>query len=50
MAAVAALLLTLASRGRGRIPAPYLAGQRPVTGLLIGANLGAFVVGLKVTH
>jgi hypothetical protein len=48
MAAVAALLLTLASRGRGRIPAPYLAGQRPVTGLLIGANLGAFVVGLKV--
>jgi uncharacterized membrane protein len=44
MAAVAALLLTLASRGRGRIPAPYLAGQRPVTGLLIGANLGAFVV------
>jgi Domain of unknown function (DUF389) len=44
MAAVAALLLTLAARGRGRIPAPYLAGQRPVTGLLIGANLGAFVV------
>jgi hypothetical protein len=44
IAAVAALLLTLAARGRGRIPAPYLAGQRPVTGLLIGANLGAFVV------
>ena len=44
MAAVAALLFTLAARGLGRIPAPYLAGQRPVTGLLIGANLGAFVV------
>src|SRR5215213_3784858 len=44
MAAVAAFLLTLASRGLGRIPAPYLAGQRPVTSLLIGANLGAFVV------
>ena len=28
----------------GRIPAAYLAGQRPLTGLLIGANLGAFVV------
>src|SRR5215207_7954612 len=41
MAAVAALLFT---RGLGRIPAPYLAGQRPLTGLLIGANLGAFVV------
>jgi 4-amino-4-deoxy-L-arabinose transferase-like glycosyltransferase len=25
-------------------PAPYLAGERPLTGLLIGANLGAFVV------
>jgi uncharacterized hydrophobic protein (TIGR00271 family) len=44
MAALAALLLTLAARGLDRIPAPYLAGQRPVTGLLIGANLGAFVV------
>jgi uncharacterized hydrophobic protein (TIGR00271 family) len=44
MAALAALLLTLAARGLGRIPAPYLAGQRPLTGLLIGANLGAFVV------
>lgn len=44
MAALAALLLTLAARGLGRIPAPYLAGERPLTGLLIGANLGAFVV------
>jgi Domain of unknown function (DUF389) len=44
MAALAALLLTLAARGLGRIPAGYLAGQRPLTGLLIGANLGAFVV------
>ena len=44
MAILAALLLTLAARGLGRIPAPYLAGQRPLTGLLIGANLGAFVV------
>jgi uncharacterized hydrophobic protein (TIGR00271 family) len=44
MATVAALGYTLAARGLGRIPAPYLAGQRPVTGLLIGANLGAFVV------
>jgi uncharacterized hydrophobic protein (TIGR00271 family) len=44
MAALAALLVTLAARGLGRIPAPYLAGQRPLTDLLIGANLGAFVV------
>ena len=44
MAAMAALLLTLAARGLDRIPAAYLAGQRPLTGLLIGANLGAFVV------
>ena len=44
MAAVAALLCTLAARGLGRIPAAYLAGERPLTGLLIGANLGAFVV------
>ena len=44
MAALAALALILAGRGLGRIPAPYLAGQRPLTGLLIGANLGAFVV------
>jgi uncharacterized hydrophobic protein (TIGR00271 family) len=44
MAALAAFLLILPARGLGRIPAPYLAGERPVTGLLIGANLGAFVV------
>ena len=44
LAAVAALVFTLAARGLGRIPAAYLAGQRPLTGLLIGANLGAFVV------
>jgi uncharacterized hydrophobic protein (TIGR00271 family) len=44
LAALAAFLLTLAGRGLGRIPQPYLAGQRPLTGLLIGANLGAFVV------
>jgi uncharacterized hydrophobic protein (TIGR00271 family) len=44
LAALAAFLVTLAARGLGRIPAPYLAGERPVTGLLIGANLGAFVV------
>jgi uncharacterized hydrophobic protein (TIGR00271 family) len=44
MAALAALLFTLAARGLGRIPTGYLAGQRPLTGLLIGANLGAFVV------
>jgi uncharacterized hydrophobic protein (TIGR00271 family) len=44
MAALAALLLTLAARGLGRIPTPYLAGDRPLTDLLIGANLGAFVV------
>jgi uncharacterized hydrophobic protein (TIGR00271 family) len=46
MAALAAFLLTLAARGLGRISAPYLAGERPLTGLLIGANLGAFVVAL----
>jgi uncharacterized hydrophobic protein (TIGR00271 family) len=44
LAALAAFLVTLAARGLGRIPAAYLAGQRPLTGLLIGANLGAFVV------
>jgi uncharacterized hydrophobic protein (TIGR00271 family) len=44
MAALAALLFTLAARGLGRIPAAYLAGERPLTGLLIGANLGAFIV------
>jgi uncharacterized membrane protein len=44
MAALAALLFTLAARGLGRLPASYLAGQRPLTGLLIGPNLGAFVV------
>ena len=36
--------LTLAARWLDRISAPYLAGERPLTGLLIGANLGAFVV------
>jgi uncharacterized hydrophobic protein (TIGR00271 family) len=46
MATLAAFLLILAGRGLGRIPAPYLAGQRPLSGLLIGANLGAFVVAL----
>jgi uncharacterized membrane protein len=44
MAALAALLFTLAARGLGRIPAADLAGERPLTGLLIGANLGAFIV------
>ena len=44
LAALAVLLLILAARGLSRISGPYLAGQRPVTGLLIGANLGAFVV------
>jgi uncharacterized hydrophobic protein (TIGR00271 family) len=44
MAALAALLFTLAARGLGRVPAAYLAGERPLTGLLIGANLGAFIV------
>ena len=44
MAALAALLFTLAARWLSRVPAPYLAGQRPLTGVLIGANLGAFVV------
>jgi uncharacterized hydrophobic protein (TIGR00271 family) len=44
MAALAAFLFTLAARGLGRIPAPYLTGPRPLTNLLIGANLGAFVV------
>jgi uncharacterized hydrophobic protein (TIGR00271 family) len=44
VAALAAFLLVLAARGLGRIPAPYLAGQRPLTDLLIGASLGAFVV------
>jgi len=44
LAAVAAFLLMLATRGLDRIPAPYLAGVRPLTGLLIGANVGAFVV------
>ena len=40
VAALAALLLTLAGRGLGRIPAAYLAGQRPLTGLLIGPTWG----------
>jgi uncharacterized hydrophobic protein (TIGR00271 family) len=44
MATLVALLLVLAARGLGRIPAAYLAGERPLTGLLIGPNLGAFVV------
>ena len=44
LAALAALLITQAARGLGRIPASYLAGQRPMTDLLIGANLTAFVV------
>jgi uncharacterized hydrophobic protein (TIGR00271 family) len=44
MAALVALLITLAARGLGRIPAAYVAGERPLTGLLIGPNLGAFVV------
>ena len=44
MAAFAALLVTLAARGLDRIPAPYLVGERPVTDLLSGANLAAFVV------
>jgi uncharacterized hydrophobic protein (TIGR00271 family) len=44
MAALAALLFTLAARWLGRVPVPYLAGERALTGLLIGANLGAFVV------
>jgi uncharacterized hydrophobic protein (TIGR00271 family) len=44
LAALAALLVMLVARGLDRIPEPYLAGVRPLTGLLIGANLGAFVV------
>jgi hypothetical protein len=44
LAALAVLLLILAARGLSRISGPYLARQRPMTGLLIGANLRAFVV------
>jgi uncharacterized membrane protein len=44
LAAIAALLVVLAARGLDRIPESYLEGARPLTGLLIGANLGAFVV------
>jgi uncharacterized hydrophobic protein (TIGR00271 family) len=44
LAALAAFLVMLTVRGLGRIPEPYLDGVRPLTGLLIGANLGAFVV------
>jgi len=44
LAATAAFLLTMAARGLGRIPEPYVDGVRPLTDLLIGANLGAFVV------
>ena len=44
MAALAAFLLTLTARGLGQIPEAYLDGQRPVSNLLFGANLGAFVV------
>jgi uncharacterized membrane protein len=46
MAALAAFLIILVARVLDRIPAAYLAGQRPLSGLLIGANLGAFVVAL----
>jgi len=38
------MALTMAARGLGRIPEQYLDGVRPLTGLLIGANLGAVVV------
>src|SRR4029450_5271808 len=44
LAALAVLLLILAARGLSRIFGPYLARQRPVTDLLIGANFRAFVV------
>jgi uncharacterized hydrophobic protein (TIGR00271 family) len=44
LASGAAFLLTLFARGLGRIPATYVGGERPLTGLLIGANLGAFTV------
>jgi uncharacterized hydrophobic protein (TIGR00271 family) len=44
IAAFAALVVTLVGRWLGRIPEAYVAGERPLTGLLIGANLGAFVV------
>jgi uncharacterized hydrophobic protein (TIGR00271 family) len=44
LAAFAAYLVMLAARGLGRVPEPYLLGVRPLTGLLIGANLAAFVV------
>ena len=44
LAATAAFLLTMAARALGRIPEPYVEGVRPLTGLLIGANVGAFVV------
>jgi uncharacterized hydrophobic protein (TIGR00271 family) len=44
LAATAAFLVMLAARGLDRIPEPYLDGVRPLTGLLIGANFGAFVV------
>jgi uncharacterized hydrophobic protein (TIGR00271 family) len=44
LAIIAALLVTLAARGLNRLPATYLDGERPLTGLLIGANLGAFLV------
>ena len=44
LAALAVLLLILAARGLSRISGPSLARQRPVTDLLIGANLRAFVV------
>jgi uncharacterized hydrophobic protein (TIGR00271 family) len=44
LAAMAAFVVMLATRGLDRIPEPYLDGVRPLTGLLIGANLGAFVV------
>jgi len=44
MASAAAFLFTLVAKAMGRIPADYANGERPLTDLLIGANLGAFVV------
>ena len=40
-----ALGFPMAARGLGQIPEAYLDGQRPVSNLLFGANLGAFVAG-----
>jgi uncharacterized hydrophobic protein (TIGR00271 family) len=44
LAALAAFLLMLGARALDRVPEPYLEGARPLTNLLIGPNLGAFVV------